>query len=239
MSGLHFTSSAKLDAPGLILIKKKTYDASWSLTSVHGRTSVCVTRLGRLVITWSTSVGLDLVVLAALAGADLGAGCRRCAAPPPPRDDLRFSNTTGILQKKKMWFIGVEVEQERSAPPPKKKSWIRPCLVTTCFRFSDSRAFQYTAWHQMFLVWSYRCLHRLPKSASHPMKQQDYFEDGQVSVTCRRYAFDFQPDIKNCQTEFCCSCFGRERLNPPVFQFRILTPLNSEQTWTATERKAC
>ena len=25
-----------------------------------------------------------------------------------------------------MWFIGVEVEQESSAPPPKKKSWIRP-----------------------------------------------------------------------------------------------------------------
>ena len=41
----------------------------------------------------------------------------------PPRDDLRFSNTTGILQKNKkktMWFIGVEVEQETSAPPPKK-----------------------------------------------------------------------------------------------------------------------
>ena len=40
----------------------------------------------------------------------------------PPRDDLmRFSNTTGILQKKKQkWFIGVEVEQETSAPPPKK-----------------------------------------------------------------------------------------------------------------------
>ena len=29
-----------------------------------------------------------------------------------PLDDLRFSNTTGILQKKKtMWFIGDEVEQ--------------------------------------------------------------------------------------------------------------------------------
>ena len=41
--------------------------------------------------------------------------------PPPLRDDLRFSNTTGILRKKKtMWFIGVEVEQETSAPPPKK-----------------------------------------------------------------------------------------------------------------------
>ena len=32
-------------------------------------------------------------------GADLGGGCRGCA-PHPPRDDLRFSNTTGILQKK-------------------------------------------------------------------------------------------------------------------------------------------
>ena len=43
------------------------------------------------------------------------------------RDDPRFSNTTGILQKQKtMWFIGVEVEQEKRAPPPKKKSWIRP-----------------------------------------------------------------------------------------------------------------
>ena len=41
--------------------------------------------------------------------------------PHPPRDDLRFSNTTGILPPKKtMWFIGVEVEQETSAPPPKK-----------------------------------------------------------------------------------------------------------------------
>ena len=40
--------------------------------------------------------------------------------PPPSRDDLQFSNTTGILQKETMWFIGVEVEQETSAPPPKK-----------------------------------------------------------------------------------------------------------------------
>ena len=49
---------------------------------------------------------------------------------PPPRDDLLFSNTTGILQKKTAWFIGVEVEQETSAPPPKKKSWIRPCSLS-------------------------------------------------------------------------------------------------------------
>ena len=58
-------------------------------------------------------------------GADLGGGCRGCA-PPLPRDDLRFSNTTGILQKKTMWFIGVEVAQETSAPPPKKNPGSAP-----------------------------------------------------------------------------------------------------------------
>ena len=47
----------------------------------------------------------------------------------PPWDDLRFSNTTGIMQKKKkkeVWFIGVEVEQETSAPPPKKNPGSAP-----------------------------------------------------------------------------------------------------------------
>ena len=34
------------------------------------------------------------------AGADPEGGCRGCNPPPPrPRDDLRFSNTTGILEK--------------------------------------------------------------------------------------------------------------------------------------------
>ena len=49
----------------------------------------------------------------------------------PPRDDLRFSNTTGILPKKKrtMWFIGVEVEQETSAPPPKKNPGSAPDIL--------------------------------------------------------------------------------------------------------------
>ena len=59
------------------------------------------------------------IVICSASGADLGGGCRGCAPPPP--GDLRFSNTTGILQKKKrtMWFVGVEVEQETSAPRPK------------------------------------------------------------------------------------------------------------------------
>ena len=30
-----------------------------------------------------------------------------------------------------MWFIGVVVDQETSAPPPKKKSWIRPWSYET------------------------------------------------------------------------------------------------------------
>ena len=33
-----------------------------------------------------------------LNGADLGEGCRGCVPPPLPRDDLRLSNATGILQ---------------------------------------------------------------------------------------------------------------------------------------------
>ena len=61
----------------------------------------------------------------------------------PPRDDLRFSDTTGILRKKKtMWFIGVEVEQETGAPPPKKSPGSAPenfdakslDIVPVCFK---------------------------------------------------------------------------------------------------------
>ena len=45
---------------------------------------------------------------------------------PPSRDDLRFSNTTGIPQKNTMWFIGVDVERETSASPPKKNPGSAP-----------------------------------------------------------------------------------------------------------------
>ena len=48
---------------------------------------------------------------------------------PPSCDDLRFSNTTGILQKKTLWFIGVEVEQETSALPPKKNPGSAPDII--------------------------------------------------------------------------------------------------------------
>ena len=35
---------------------------------------------------------------------DRGLGCRGCA-PPPPGDDLRFSNVTGILQKQNINYV--------------------------------------------------------------------------------------------------------------------------------------
>ena len=41
--------------------------------------------------------------------------------PPPPLEmTCGFLIQLVFCQKKTMWFIGVEVEQETSAPPPKK-----------------------------------------------------------------------------------------------------------------------
>ena len=64
--------------------------------------------------------------------------------------DLQFSNTTGILQKKQktMWFIGVEVEQETSAPPPKKNPGSAPDLGTSLLvsrRYSLHSRFSFQA----------------------------------------------------------------------------------------------
>ena len=49
------------------------------------------------------------------------------AHPPHPEMTCGFIIQLVFCKKETMWFIGVEVEQETSAPPPKKKSWIRPC----------------------------------------------------------------------------------------------------------------
>ena len=51
-------------------------------------------------------------------------GVRPPAPRPPPRDDLRFSNTTGILQKKKLCGL----LEETSAPPPEKNPGSAPAL---------------------------------------------------------------------------------------------------------------
>ena len=52
-------------------------------------------------------------------GADLGGGCRGCT-PPPPEMTRGFLIQLVFFQKKTMWFVGVEVEQETSAPLLKK-----------------------------------------------------------------------------------------------------------------------
>ena len=51
--------------------------------------------------TWKWFWLVDCLNICIITGADLGGGCRGCAHPLPPRVNLRFSNTTGILQKKK------------------------------------------------------------------------------------------------------------------------------------------
>ena len=55
--------------------------------------------------------------------ADLGGGCRGCA--PPPEMTFGFLIQL-VFCKKKMWVIGVEVEQETSAPPPEKNPGSAP-----------------------------------------------------------------------------------------------------------------
>ena len=71
--------------------------------------------------------------------------------PPPP---LRFSNTTGILQKNTMWFIGVEVEKETSAPPPKKNPGSAPelCGCKSIIKFTRTTK---THTVEIALVWTW------------------------------------------------------------------------------------
>ena len=58
-------------------------------------------------------------------GADLGGGCRGCT-PPSPEMSCGFLIQLVFCKQKTMWFIGVEVEQETSAPPPKKNPGSAP-----------------------------------------------------------------------------------------------------------------
>ena len=53
--------------------------------------------------------------------------------PPPPEMTCGFLIQLVFCQKKTMWFIGVEVEQETSAPSPKKNPGsapVFPCMFT-------------------------------------------------------------------------------------------------------------
>ena len=70
-----------------------------------------------------------------LPGADLRGGCRGCAFPPPPEMTCGFLIQL-VFCKKNLWFIGVEAEQEMSAPPPKKNPGSAPASAqaSLCWR---------------------------------------------------------------------------------------------------------
>ena len=61
-----------------------------------------------------------------VAGADLGGGCRGCASLPEMTCGFLIQLVFCKKKKRTMWFIGVEVEQETSAPPPKKNPGSAP-----------------------------------------------------------------------------------------------------------------
>ena len=61
----------------------------------------------------------------AVTGADLGEGCRGFA-PSLPEMTCSFLIQLVFCKKKTMWFISVEVQQETSAPPPKKNAGSAP-----------------------------------------------------------------------------------------------------------------
>ena len=63
------------------------------------------------------------------AGADLGEGAGG-AHPPPPEMTCGFLIQLVFCKKKTMWFIGVEVEQETRAPPPKKNPGSAPAMIS-------------------------------------------------------------------------------------------------------------
>ena len=100
-------------------------------------------------------------------GADLGRGCRGCAPPLPPREmTCGFLIQLVFCQKKIMWFIGVEVEQETSAPPPKKNPGSAPDPKSTSSIFflpySDQRLVSYcpvqpSCWRDEVPWWKTDC----------------------------------------------------------------------------------
>ena len=67
-------------------------------------------------------------VFFAIPGADLGVGSGGAYPPPPPRWPAVFQCNWYSAKKKTMWFIGVEVEQETSAPLPTKNTGSAPAF---------------------------------------------------------------------------------------------------------------
>ena len=100
----------------------------------------------------------ETAVFAGYAGADLGGGCRGC--PPPSEMTCGFLIQLVFCKKKAMWFFGVEVEQETSAPPPKKYpgsapvGWVFQCNTNTCHARSLKVYSLYGQTKSIFLIYN-------------------------------------------------------------------------------------
>ena len=56
----------------------------------------------------------------------------RTSPPPPSEMTCGFLIQLVFCKKKTTWFIGVEVEQETSAPPPQKNPGSAPDFTVVC-----------------------------------------------------------------------------------------------------------
>ena len=84
-------------------------------------------------------------------GADLGGGCA-----PTPEMTCGFLIRLVFCKKKTLWVIGVEVQQEMSAPPPKTKNpgsapAIYMTVTTSTINFAPIQVYKTTrviGWHR-------------------------------------------------------------------------------------------
>ena len=79
----------------------------------------------------------------------------------PPWDDLRLSDTTGILQKKSGLLVSVTPFLS-GAPPSEKNPWSAP--VNSIFKVTISVTLQYSAWRAIWLLNSSVKIHSLSQS---------------------------------------------------------------------------
>ena len=63
----------------------------------------------------------------------------------PPKMTCGFQIQLVFCKKKELWFIGVEVEQEMSAPPPKKNPGCAPDLCRGAISKSYEESFLFLA----------------------------------------------------------------------------------------------
>ena len=79
--------------------------------------------------------------------------------PPPPEMTCGFLIQL-VFCKKTMWFIGVEVEQETSAPPPEKNPGSAPVTLISTMEFFNSSTFPFcsTSRCRMLRMTGVKCL---------------------------------------------------------------------------------